>query len=354
MRRKAIDTALGKIASSLSLVEWKTYKNNKFQRDELYYYLNIQPNLNQNATDFWNKVVRKLFIENEVLIIVTSEDYFLVADEYETSPYVLKENVYKNIKVDDLEFKRNFTDGEVIRLNFRNTELKKMLSSLDDSYGKLFNRLVQVSLRTNQIRGTAKLSGTLSKDKNAQDYLQTFVDKIFTAFENKSVAVVPVQDGMDYTELSREQNTRSQIDELNKVYDEYLNSVLEVLGIHPSLVKGDMADISKHQDNYLINVIQPLVEQITDEINRKFYSMSEVHSGSRLKASVVKLRYVSIFDIGTQAEKLVGSTITNPNEVRDEAGLDELDMEELNHFYMTKNNENITLKGGDENKQETS
>lgn len=354
MRRKAIDTALGKIANSLSLVEWKTYKKNKFERDELYYYLNIQPNLNQNATDFWTEVVRKLFIDNEVLVIVTNEDYFLIVDEYETSAYVLRENIYKKVKIDDLEFNRNFTDSEVIRLNYRNTELKKMLNSLDDSYGKLFNRLVQVSLRTNQIRGTAKLSGSLAKDKNAQEYLQTFVDKIFAAFENKSVAVVPVQDGMDYSELSREQNTRSQIDELNKVYDEYLDSVLEVIGIHPSLVKGDMADVSKHQDNYILNVIQPLVEQVTDEINRKFYTMEEIHSGSRMKPSAFKLRYISIFDVGAQAEKLVGSTITNPNEVRDVAGLDELDIEELNQFYMTKNNENITLKGGDENKQETS
>lgn len=354
MKQRALDVAIGRVANSLALIEWKTYEKNKFKRDDLFYHLNFQPNINQNATDFWAEVVRKLFYEKEVLILVTNEDYFIVADDFETKKFVLKENIYTNIQKDDLNFDRSFSEKEVIHLTYRNSQLKKILNDLDESYGMLFDRLVKVAMRTSQIRGTAKLTGSLANNDKAQEYLQTFVDKIFKNFEEKSVAVVPIQDGMEYNELTREQNTRSQVDEMTKVFDEYLKAVLEAVGIHPSLISGDMSDISHHQNNYISNVVQPIVEQIADEINRKFFTKEELFSGNILKPSVFKLRYISIFDIGTQAAQLVGSTIANPNQVRNEAGLDELDVPELNNFYMTKNHEKLTMKGGDENKQETS
>lgn len=350
MKQRAIDVAVGRVARSLALINWKTYNKGKFERDNLYYHLNVQPNVNQNATDFWEEVVKKLFDHQEVLIVVTGEDQFIIADDYEVDRFVLYENIYRNIERDELKFERNFAESEVIRLKYHNPNLKMILKELDESYGKLFNRLVQVAMRTNQIRGTAKLTGVLAKDKKATSYLQEFVDKIFAAFRDKSEAIVPIQDGMEYNEISRESNTRSQVDEVNKVSDEYLNTVLEAVGIHPALVSGDMADIEKHQDNYISNVIQPLVELIADEINRKFFTKKEFLEGSKLTPSVVKLRYISIFDIGGPAEKLIGSSTFTPNEVREAAGYERVDNRpELDEYYMTKNI--IDLKGGDENKQ---
>ncbi|SDQ18947.1 phage portal protein [Carnobacterium viridans] len=345
MKQRAIDVVVGRIARSLSLVNWKTYEKGKYKPDSLYYHLNVQPNINQNATDFWEEVVRKLFEDTEVLIVVTSDDQFIIADDFEVTKYVLKENVYTKVVKDDFEFDKSFFESKVIRLNYNNTKIKTLLKNLDDSYGMLFNRLVQVAMRTNQIRGTAKLTGNLAKNAKAQDYLQTFVDKIFKSFSNNSEAIVPVQDGMEYTELSREQNTRSQVDELNKVSNEYLNTVLEAVGIHPALIYGDMSDTSHHKDDYISNVIQPMVEKITDEINRKFFEEVDFMKGSCLNPSIVKLRYISIFDIGGPAEKLVGSSTFTPNDVREAGGYERIDKPGMDDFYMTKNMEK--LRGGE-------
>lgn len=356
MKQRALDVALGTVARDLALVEWKTFDEGKFKRDDLYYHLNIQPSVNQNATEFWEEVVRKLFYEDtEVLIVITADDQFVIADNFNVDKYVLKENIYTDVKVDDFTFNRNFSESEVIHLKYQNLKLKTILRELDDSYGKLFYRLVQVSMRTNQIRGTAKLTGSLAKHEKAQKYLQTFVDKIFESFKTKSEAIIPIQDGMEYNEVSREANTRSQIDELNKVSDEYLNSVLEAIGIHPAIVSGDMAEVEQHQDKYLLNVIQPLVEQISDEVNRKFFTPKEYLRGSRLNPSVVKLRFVSIFDMGSQFEKLVGSSGFTPNEVREAGGYDRIEDPRMDQYYMTKNIVPVgTVEGGEDDKQETS
>lgn len=356
MKQRALDVAIGTVARDLSLVEWKTFDKGKYDRDSLYYHLNIEPNVNQNATEFWEEVVRKLFYDDsEVLILITADDQFVIADSFNTKKYVVKENVYTDIKVDDFTFDRNYFESEVIHLEYKNLRLKTILSELDESYGKLFNRLVQVAMRTNQIRGTAKITGRLANNERAAEYLQSFVDSIFKSFRDKSEAIVPTQDGMEYEEHSRESNTRSQVDELNKVSNEYLNSVLQAVGIHPAIVSGDMADVEKHQDKYLLNVIQPLVEQFTDEINRKFFTMGDFFEGSRVKASLVKLRFVSIFDMGTQAEKLVGSSTFTPNEVREAAGYERIDDPRLDQYYLTKNIVPIdSVEGGDDDKQEVS
>lgn len=356
MKQRALDVAIGTVARDLTLVDWKTFDKGKFKRDDLYYHLNVQPNVNQNAADFWEEVVRKLFYEDtEVLIVVTSDDQFIIADNFNVEKFVLKENIYTNVQRDNFTFNRTFLEEDVIHLNYRNLRLKAILRELDDSYGKLFNRLVQVAMRTNQIRGTAKLTGSLAKDEQAQNYLQTFINKIFEAFKTKSEAIIPIQDGMEYTEVSREANTRSQVDELNKVSDEYLNSILEAIGIHPAIISGEMADVEQHRDKYLLNVIQPLVEQIADEINRKFFSKHEYLKGSHLKPSVVKLRFVSIFDMGTQSEKLVGSSTFSPNEVREAGGYEKIDDPRMDQYYLTKNIVPINeIEGGDDDKQEVS
>lgn len=355
MKQRALDVAIGHVARSLSLVEWKTYEKEKLKKDSLYYRLNIAPNKNQNASTFWEKVVKKLLYDDgEALILILKEDDFVVADDFDVERYIVKENIYKHIRVDDLLFNRSFTESEVIHLTYENLQLKTILQELDKSYGNLFSRLVDVAMRTNQIRGTAKLTGALAKNEKAVDFLQTFVDKLFKIFRERSVAIVATQDGMEYTETSREANTRSIVDEVNKASNQYLSSTLHAVGIHPALIDGDMADVSHHQDNYILNVVQPLVDKISDEINRKFFTQSEHIQGSKVKPSIVKLRYVSVFDVGTQAEKLIGSSTLSPNEVREALGYERLQLPGMDEYYLTKNIEVLTLKGGENNEQKVS
>jgi len=345
MKQRAVDIAVGRVARSLAMVEWKTVEKNKLKKGDLYYHLNVHPNLNQNATEFWQEVVSNLFEYQEALIVITSDDQFIVADDFEVQKYVLHDNIYKKVQKDNFVFERAFYESKVIHLTYQNPKLKTLFRELDKSYGELFNRLVQVSMRTNQLRATAKITGNLLKDKDASEYLQNFVDTIFKSFRKNSIAVVPTQDGMEYEEHSKETNTRSQVDELNKVSDEYLNTVLEAVGIHPGLVHGEMVEITDHQNNYISNVIQPLVERIADEVNRKFYYKQEFLEGTRLKPSLIKLHYTNVFDIGAAAEKIVGSSILTPNEAREAAGYERIDDPSMDEFYQTKNIQK--LKGGE-------
>ena len=57
------------VARTISQSEFRVMTGNKREKDDLHYKLNVQPNKNQNAVDFWQKFIYKLIIDNEVLVV---------------------------------------------------------------------------------------------------------------------------------------------------------------------------------------------------------------------------------------------------------------------------------------------
>ena len=69
VRELAFACIKNQIANALSKCEIRTYKDGEESHDDLWYRLNYQPNVNQNATQFWNKFVNTLYDKNEALIV---------------------------------------------------------------------------------------------------------------------------------------------------------------------------------------------------------------------------------------------------------------------------------------------
>ncbi|MEK9194113.1 phage portal protein, partial [Staphylococcus aureus] len=56
IKRLAINSCIELIAKTVSQVEFKIKDNNKYTKDSMYYKLNVKPNINESATQFWQKV----------------------------------------------------------------------------------------------------------------------------------------------------------------------------------------------------------------------------------------------------------------------------------------------------------
>lgn len=67
VKELAIYTATSLIANAISQSEIKVYKSGKSVQDEDYYSLNIKPNKNESASQFWHKVVEKLLRSEDTL-----------------------------------------------------------------------------------------------------------------------------------------------------------------------------------------------------------------------------------------------------------------------------------------------
>lgn len=99
LKRIALDTCINFIARTISQTEFWIKDGDKSIKNTLYYKLNVRPNTDSSASDFWQKVIYKLIYDNEVLIIKTDTDDLVVADDFERVELALYDDTFRNVIV---------------------------------------------------------------------------------------------------------------------------------------------------------------------------------------------------------------------------------------------------------------
>lgn len=345
MKKMAIQTCINLIAKTISMSEFRIRKGQKYVKDEMYYRLNVRPNLNQSAATFWEQVIYKLIYDNDCLIIQTDTQDLLVADSFSKVEYAVYGDTYKNVVVKNNEFKRTFNREDVIYLEYNNERLMPIIDGLYADYGELFGRIINAQKRKDQIRGTVDIEKVSPKDNESIEKASSFINKMYKAFSTKDVAIVPQQKGFKYEEYTRNANKSQSVDEVTKMIDGFLTLVARALNIPPALVKGEMADVENQARNFMMFCVDPLLNKIKDELNSRLFSKNEFLKGEGV--DIRRVSYRDIFDIASAADKLRAAGIYSGNELRDKLGDDPVDDPILERYYITKNYTADSLEGGE-------
>ena len=96
LSKMAIEKAVGMIAKAVAKSEFIVQRKDGREKDHIYWILNIKPNPNETATDFWIQVVRKLLIETECVICFIG-DHLYIVDAFTSDDKVMLPQTYKNI-----------------------------------------------------------------------------------------------------------------------------------------------------------------------------------------------------------------------------------------------------------------
>ena len=347
MKRLAIDTCISFLGRTISQSEFRVKNGETFEKNELYYRLNVRPNKNMTASTFWEKFIQKLVYDNECLVIQTDDEDLLIADDFQHNEYAVFEDTFTNVVVKDYEFKISFKQSEVIHLKYRNDKLSPLIDGLFSDYGDLFGRILSSQKRKNQIRGTVDMDMIGAKTQEQVDKLQKFIDDMYQAIGKKDIAIVPQQKGIEYKEVYNGSANGPSVEEINKVTNGFLNQVAMAMGIPTALIYGEMADVEKQTKNYMNFTVKPLLKKISDEVNVKFFEMNEYLEGQKIE--VKSISYQSIFELAESIDKLISSGAFKGNEVRLEAGYEVSDDPNLNKHYITKNYAEMNAGEGGEN-----
>ncbi|MEK4715347.1 phage portal protein [Sporosarcina sp. FSL K6-5500] len=347
MKRLAIDTCISFLGRTISQSEFRVRNGDTFEKNELYYRLNVRPSKNTTASTFWQTFVYKLFYDNECLIIQADDGDLLIADDFTHNEYAVYEDIFSNVVVKDFEFKRTFKQSEVIHLKYSNENLAPLIDGLFKDYGDLFGRILTSQKRKNQIRGTVDMDMLSAKSSEHQSKLQEFINNMYKAIGKNDVAIIPQQPGFKYTEMTNGGSGGQSVDEINKVTNGFLDQVAMAIGIPVSLLHGDMADVEKQTKNYMFFTVSPLLKKISDEANVKFFTQKEYLSGKCV--DIRKASYQNIFDLATSVDKLRGSSVMSGNELREELGLGRVDDPIMDKYFITKNYQESSkaLEGGE-------
>lgn len=337
LKQSALDTVIGKIINASSLVEFKTTDS------QLSRALNSRPNQNENASEFRAKVIKKLLLEGECLII-EHRNMFYVADSFHVEKKVMKENRYSNIIIDGLKWNMHYTSSDVYHLKYHNEKLNKYMQDLDESYGQLFTRLVNVHMREGQIRVYAKFKMLTRIDgetveeqlvrskRTLRDYLQDIKEQI----ENETVAILPRQEDYEVDEKTANHVGRS-VDELGKIQNQYVKQVADILQVPPLIFSGELADVFEHNNNFVRWCIRPLMGIIADEFNSKYFTDAEYKAGNKLTVNTIWVIYNSEFEMAKDARTMIESAVWTVDDVLELQGKPKLNTKVTTQRYLTKN-----------------
>lgn len=344
IKQIALNTVVEFVARTISQSEFRVMEGNKMLKDDLYYLLNIKPNPNQNAVQFWQKFIYKIIIDNEALIIKSDDDYLYIADDFQHEDELgLLPQKFTDVFINDFKYDRYFNMDDVIYVQYSNERLERFSNELFEDYGEIFGRMINLQLKKNQVRGVLNVDATQLKGDDAQKQLQGYIDMVFDAFNKNQTAVVPLPKGLEYEEHSSKGSTQgvSEFKELDDLKKSILVDVARMIGVPPALILGEVADLEKSIELFFKTCGSPLVKKIQAELNGKMLYKDE-YLKQEMRIKIVGIDKRDPLELSESIDKLKSSGNYTGNQIRIMVGDEPGDDPHLDEYVLTKNYEAVS------------
>ncbi|ACD51729.1 phage portal protein [Clostridium botulinum] len=347
----ATQVAINLISSCIAKCEFKTFLNKKEIIGDEYYLWNIEPNKNQNSTEFLQELISKLLINNEVLVIQVNDE-LIIADDFNREEFAVKEDYFDQVSKKGFSFNKLFYMSEVLYFRHNNEDIRLYLNNLMSAYNELLSMAKGKYKRAGGRKGIVDIDSIAKGDKEKNEQLEKLFSEKFKNFFEAENAVVDLPKGVKYTEITGEGSKKSsnELNDITKLIDDAFIRIAQTFKIPPALLKGDIADVEKLTDNFLTFCIDPIVDLIQTEINRKRYGKSNFFKGSYLYVDITNIKHIDIFSIAEKIDKLIACGMYSIDDLKKKLKDTVLNTEWSEKHWITKNYQGINeidSKGGD-------
>ncbi|EJV41732.1 phage portal protein [Bacillus toyonensis] len=359
-----VNTAIDLIARALVACDFESYRDGKIKRSLNYYQLNVSPNKNESAHEFWTKVVYNLVYENEALVIQIGEQLWVADSFYRETTNGLKEFSYKTVSINGELLSKEFKESEVLYFTLSNESINSVIDSLYNSYGILLAKAMSDYKGNGRLRYIARgrfmTSLTDENGKAAQSLFEEKMKDYTNPEKLASVMFLPDQVNLeDQTKELQKMDTR----DIKNIAKDMLEFVASAFHIPPSLLSGIPDPGSKEQqgdlDNFILFAVRPIGEMIAGEYNRKFLTKDQFLTKTYIKFDMKNFKLFDLTKFANAVDKLFAVGGLSINDVIERSGGEVINEEWANERYVTKNYERARLsgqlEGGDanENGQDT-
>lgn len=343
IRDLCFQSCVDMIANAIGRCEFRTYKNGREVQDYEYYMLNIEPNVNQNSTAFWHKVISKLYAQNEALILSTKtrdgRDCLVCADSWvQGSEYPVKQNEYTEVQVGDLTYNKTFREKDVIHLKLNNDDIQNVLKGVWQSYSNLIEIAKNYYTASNGAHLKVHVDQIPQGQEKWEDEFRKMLEKSVVPFLKSPIGVLPEYNGYDYSTLNLSGNgSGTNSDEIRKITEDIFGMTARAFLIPVVLINGTVEGTADANKRFLTYVIDPLCDQIQEELNRKRYGYDNWRTGSYIRIDSSSIIHFDVFENASNIEKIVGSGVFSLNDVLRAANQPTITEDWANRHYMTLN-----------------
>lgn len=315
IRELAFQSCVNLAGNALSKCEFKTFEGDVEKKGAEYYLWNIEPNQNQNSTAFLHKLVHQLY-NTRTALVVDQGGKLYVADSYVRREYALYEDIFEQVTVGDFTFGRTFSQSEVLFFELTQENMRRITNGLYLSYGKLIAYGMKGYQKSRGEKGTMSLDVQMMSNADFRKRYEAIQNADFRRFAEAENAILPVYKGMDYTALSSKTYSADSTRDIRSMIDDVTDFTARGFGIPPALLNGSVQDVSSATDQLLTFCVDPLADNIQEEINRKRYGKAGYLRGDYLRVDTSAIKHIDLLSSSGNIDKLVSSGVVCINDIR--------------------------------------
>lgn len=331
----AISICINLIANAISQCTARTYEKGVEVLGQNHYILNIRPNINESSSILWHKAVEKMVYDGEALI-VNVKGCLYVADSYTTNEFPILGNSYENVRIGNLSLNKVFRQDEVILLRLSNTNIKRLIDSLYNSYEEMLELCIEKYRIDNQQKYVLELDNVKTGDPQFNKKFKEVMQGQLQDFLENRNAVLPLFKGQTLNDISKSGGTTSN--DFQGLIENLFKTVAQAFNIPLNLLFGKTDNITRETKQFLVLTIEPIASMISEELSAKLYDGYDGFINKNyVRLDTSDIRHVDILEMANAVDKVLSSGILSINEIRETIGYNVIEEEYANKHWMTKN-----------------
>lgn len=307
---------------------------------------NVSPNPNQSRAEFVSELLHVALTDRDGALVVpitrNRQTQLWLADGYSINEQPGREDRYEYISIGG--------STEVARRSYRASEAYRfklmpcpgwsdLLTLAVKEYQELGSAAEAAFEDSNAMRYKLSTETPVSGNDKNMERIAEYIDQSLKPFLKGDRGVLPVYKGFDLTRLAGASSAASwrRSEDIINIRKDMFDAVAACFRVPVSLLYGNTNNFEAVWTSFVTFCVDPIARATADEIARKTLTEEEWMAGGRVVVDTSHIKHVDLFDVADKVEKLVGSSIDTPNEIRTFTGQRPSSAPGMDEYQRTKN-----------------
>lgn len=342
--KMAVEKAIGMIAHAIAKSEFIVQGKNERLRNELYWSLNVKPNLNETATEFWIEVIQRLLKNSECLICIIGKKFY-IADSFQVSNSVMLNQIYSNITItangESLQLNNTYTSDEVIHLKAKNKKIRAYMETvmkMHDDVVSAMEAAIKISKTPKfilKIAGAMPVIRTLRADGTEQTLtVDEFKKNIKNLLESENIEILQASNGLEISQLKIDTAVTSE--DVVKASKEIFEECAFTFDIPKTVFMGEITEKADSTNEFITYAVGWVAEILNDAMNATLVGKESFLKGEYIWIDLSGFKHRDLVESANYLDKL-RSIGFNLDEIRQAIGWEPLNTPFSQERVITKN-----------------